>query len=196
MILDFDFKDRFKGYPFDLQVSITHTLSETGFSVHTRAENAGDGPLPIGDGWHPYFRFGQISGVDNWKLMMPAEARVGMDERLIPTGDLIPVAGTDFDFRECRSIGGLVLDNVFTQLGSSGGVVQTELTNEEVGATIRVWQDLNYEYLVIFTPPGDNRNCIAIEPMTCNTNAFNNRDGLIILQPGEIFEGEYGVAVE
>jgi aldose 1-epimerase len=48
---------------------------------------------------------------------------------------------------------------------------------------------------VIFTPPDENRDCIAIEPMSCNTNAFNNGDGLTILEPGEKFKGKYGVSL-
>ena len=194
--LDFDFKDRFPGYPFDLHVSICHTLSEGGFSVRTRAENRGDRPLPFGDGWHPYFRFGDSADVNNWIVSIPARSRVDMDDRLIPTGSLIPVAGTKYDFREGRTIGKLVLDDVYTDLVDKGGAVETELVDDEMDATIRVWQDSGYGYLVIFTPPGEDRNCIAIEPMTCNTNAFNNRQGLTILEPGDTFEGQYGVTLE
>jgi aldose 1-epimerase len=196
VVLDFDFGGRFPGYPFDLHVSVRHTLSEGGFRVRTLAENRGDRPLPFGDGWHPYFRFGDSAEVNNWRISIPAGARVAMDDRLIPTGSLIPVEGTEYDFREGRTIGSLVLDDVYTNLESRGGVVETELFNDEMDATIRVWQDSRYGYLVIFTPPGDNRNCVAIEPMTCNTNAFNNRQGLTILEPGDTFEGEYGVILE
>jgi hypothetical protein len=32
--------------------------------------------------------------------------------------------------------------------------------------------------------------------MSCNTNAFNNGEGLTILQPGEKFNGSYGVSLD
>ena len=44
-----------------------------------------------------------------------------------------------------------------------------------------------------YIPP--DRSSIALEPMTCKANAFNNGDGLITLAPGESFEGSFGVYV-
>jgi aldose 1-epimerase len=36
---------------------------------------------------------------------------------------------------------------------------------------------------------------VAIEPMTCAPDAFNSRDGLRVLGPGESFRGRWGVAL-
>lgn len=193
--LEYDFSGKFEGYPFGLHVQVRNGLTEEGFEVQTLAENTGNGPLPFGDGWHPYFRFNGRSDVDSWQLGIPAKFRVNMSDRLIPTGGLSPVKGTEFDFLKRRRIGALSPDNVFTGLRTRKGRTVTELSNDELGASIEVWQDSVYRYLVIFTPPGENRNCVAIEPMTCNTNAFNNKEGLIVLEPGEKFQGSYGVKV-
>ena len=46
-------------------------------------------------------------------------------------------------------------------------------------------------YLQIYTPA--SRDCIAIEPMTCAANAFNNGMGTISLKAGEKKSVAYGV---
>jgi len=194
--LEYDFSGKFDGYPFDLVARVRTLLKRGGLVVETEAENIGQGPLPLGDGWHPYFRFGDRTDVDSWELRSPARSRVEMGERLIPTGELTPTDGTDHDFSEMRAIGEMDLDNVYTDLVFRRGTTTTELRNPDLGRTIKVWQDDVYKYLVIFTPPGENRNCVAIEPMTCNTNAFNNQQGLMMLEPGGKFLGRYGVTLE
>lgn len=191
--LEYDFTGKFGGYPFGLYVNVKHTLTEDGLKVETTAENIGTESLPFGDGWHPYFRFDGRCDVNNWELKIPAKRRVKMSERLIPTGDLLPVEGTEYDFLKRRRIGAMSLDNVFTSLSREKGFSVTELRNATLDVALEVWQDQAYDYLVIFTPPGENRNCVAIEPMTCNTNAFNNGQGLIVLKPGDRFRGSYGV---
>jgi len=51
-----------------------------------------------------------------------------------------------------------------------------------------------YNYLQVFIPP--DRMSIAIEPMTCNANAFNNKDGLITLSPGEVLTTVCGIELK
>ncbi len=193
--LSFNFTDKFSGYPFGLKVEVTAVLDPDGLTVLTRAVNMGDDPLPFGDGWHPYFAFGENHNVRTWLIRIPARYVVELDDRLIPTGKLIPVESRNLDFRQSRSISNTVLDNVFTGLIPDNDGVVTRLSNSDAGATIEVWQDRPYNYLVVFTPPQPHRDSVAIEPMTCNTNAFNNQEGLIVLRPGESFLGKYGVRV-
>jgi aldose 1-epimerase len=45
---------------------------------------------------------------------------------------------------------------------------------------------IDFPFLVVFAPEGEN--CIAIEPMTANTDAFNTGDGLKVLPPGGAFQ--------
>ena len=59
-----------------------------------------------------------------------------------------------------------------------------------------MWQEAGpgaYRYLQVYTPPG--RESIAIEPMTCAPNAFNNGMGLIRLDPGEAFTASFGISL-
>lgn len=46
----------------------------------------------------------------------------------------------------------------------------------EVSAPIR-----QFPFFQVFTPP--HRESIALEPMSCNVDAFNNGQGLVSLEP-------------
>jgi aldose 1-epimerase len=55
-----------------------------------------------------------------------------------------------------------------------------------------------YQFLMVFTPDAipevaRRRRSIAIEPMTCAPNAFRSGDGLVVLRPGESWNGRWGV---
>ena len=58
-----------------------------------------------------------------------------------------------------------------------------------------VWADDSWPYVQLFTGdlPDVGRRGLAIEPMTCPPNAFNTGEGLIRLEPGEVFEGRWGI---
>ena len=67
----------------------------------------------------------------------------------------------------------------------------------EVG-DVTVWADERWKYVQLFTgdeKPDVARRAIAVEPMTCPPNAFRSGQDVIRLEPGERFEGRWGIAV-
>jgi aldose 1-epimerase len=72
-------------------------------TVTTTARNAGDTALPYAAGQHPYLA--ASGAVDDVTLELPAATRIRTDERGLPTGR-VDVAGTAYDFRTARPIGG------------------------------------------------------------------------------------------
>jgi aldose 1-epimerase len=50
-----------------------------------------------------------------------------------------------------------------------------------------------YNYVVLYIPP--DRNSIAVEPMTSSIDAFNNKEGLIILKPEEFWSASMGFSL-
>jgi len=54
--------------------------------VTTTVTNDDFGPIPIADGWHPYWRLG--GRADDWQLQFHSAAIVDFDDRLVPTGGL------------------------------------------------------------------------------------------------------------
>ena len=95
-----------QGYPGKLDVRVTYTLDDRGdLGILFEAES--DAPTIVNMTNHALFNLaGQHAREDamrHW-LMLPASRYTPVDDKLIPTGELRPVAGTVFDFREPRMI--------------------------------------------------------------------------------------------
>lgn len=62
---------------------------------------------------------------------------------------------------------------------------------------VTVWADERWPYVQLFTgddKPDVARRAVAVEPMTCPPNAFATGEGLIRLEPGDVWEGRWGIA--
>jgi aldose 1-epimerase len=186
-----------QGYPFALELSIEYSLAPTGLTARTTARNLGDTPLPFGAGVHPYFTVGTPL-VDSATLAFDARSRLELDsERRLPTGELLTVAGSAFDFSAPRLIGSLVLDDCFSGLArDADGRARVTLSDQVSGRSVSVWMDAGYRYMQIFSgdtlAPARRRQSLAIEPMTCPPNAFRTGTDLIVLDPGQACSLEYG----
>jgi aldose 1-epimerase len=187
-----------EGYPFTLSLGIEYRLSDQGLSVSTTATNAGTQPLPYGAGHHPYISVG-TGRIDDATLRVPALLRLEVDDRQIPTGRLIPVKGTPFDFLEPRRIGPTQLDTAFSSLlPGADGLTRVEMQAPDGGRRVTLWMDAAYGFLMIFTgdtiPQAERRRGgLGIEPMTCAPNAFRSGDGLRVLQPGQSVTSKWGL---
>jgi aldose 1-epimerase len=187
-----------EGYPFALSLAIQYQLSDGGLTVRTTATNIGDRPAPYGTGQHPYFTVG-TDLIDQAWLRLPALLRMEANDRLIPTGRLIPVKGTAFDFVEGRLIGAISMDTAFASVvPDADGITRVVMQAPNGGRRITLWMEKPYEYLMVYT--GDTipdkqrrRKGIAIEPMTCAPNAFRTGLGLITLEQSKSMTTSWGV---
>jgi aldose 1-epimerase len=187
------------GYPFTLVLQVAYVLSDAGLRVTIRAGNAGSSPAPYGAGMHPYVR-AELGGIDGSELSVAAEQWLETDERKIPTGRLLSVAGSRYDFRRPRRLEGVAMDTAFTGLARDGdGTARVELGSADGGRRVTVWMDGHFDYLMLFTgdglPEGQRRRSISVEPMTCAPDAFRNGLGLLVLEPGEHVSGSWGISV-
>ena len=178
LYLDYLFDGSDAGYPFLLEVKLLYTLGKKSFACETRAKNIGDTALPFADGWHPYFTLGKP--IDKLLLDIPADEFYTVDSQIIPTGKE--------RFLFDGFLKGVSFDTGFILKGK-----ETLLTDPAKGTSVVLWQDKSYPYLQVYTPP--SRSSIAIEPMSAATDAFNNGDGLLILDPGKEFHGSCGVRI-
>lgn len=186
------------GYPFTLALELDYELTDAGLGVTIRAQNVGVTPAPFGAGMHPYVR-ADLGGIDRSQLTVDAEQWLDADERMIPTGRLLSVGATAYDFREPRSLDGVRMDTAFTGLArDASGRARAELSAGG-GRRVTVWMDGQFDYLMLFTgdvlPAPERRRSIGIEPMTCAPDAFHNGLGLRVLGPGEGFAGSWGISV-
>jgi aldose 1-epimerase len=164
-----------EGYPFATQVDIEYTFTELGeMLVSTEVTNEDSQMIPIGDAWHPYFCLG-ISR-DSCRLTMPAvKELIHVDD--LPNGEMID----NSEFQQPKSLKDVELNHCFTFLSNQEHKLQ--LTREDKVASIEFTQGDTYPYIQLYTPGSEPS--LAIEPMTCPANAFNNHIGLIHLAPNE-----------
>jgi aldose 1-epimerase len=182
------------GYPWVLDLRVAYELGEGGLRVTQAATNRSDRPAPYAAGAHPYLTLDTGTTIDGWTLHAPAATRLEADrERMLPTGRTA-VAGTDYDFREPRTIGATALDDCFTDLiRGADGTATVTLSTEDRG--VELWMDEHHRWLMLYTaddrtPP---RGSIAVEPMTAPVDAFNSGEDVVVLAPGETFTARWGI---
>ncbi|MEP6513252.1 MAG: aldose 1-epimerase [Parafilimonas sp.] len=181
----YHYKNLNEGFPFPYKTEITYQLEEQNrLFVTTQISNEGKTALPLADGWHPYFTLGKT--IDDCSLQFESETMLEFDAGLIPTKEKID----DTRFLHPSSLEGIGLDNCF-ELKKYINKPRCFLKNENL--TLAIEPDASYPYLQIYTPP--HRRSIAIENVSSAPDAFNNKMGLIILQPGEqrVFKTAYQI---
>ena len=100
-----------EGYPGALTVRVTYTLADDNslaFDYHATTTAA----TTVNLTQHTYFNLsgtaasaGPVRDILAHRLTIDADAVTPVDSTLIPTGVLLPVAGTPFDFRQPHAIG-------------------------------------------------------------------------------------------
>ena len=185
------------GYPWSVELRCEYRLRRDGLVVTTEATGAGETAAPFGIGFHPYLVAGAASA-DTATLAIPATRSLVVDERQLPTGELREVAGSELDFRSGRTIGSTRLDTAYTGLfRGDDGITRASLGDLETGRGVELWADDRFRYLMCYTADGvepeRRRRSVAIEPMTCPPDAFRSGKDLIVLEPGESWEGSWGL---
>lgn len=92
-----------EGYPGNLHVAVTYTLTEHGLRIAYDAVSDADTVISLTN--HSYFNLAGGGTALAHELRINAESFTENDENCLPTGRLIPVAGTPFDFRAAKPVG-------------------------------------------------------------------------------------------
>lgn len=165
------------GYPFHYECIVSYELKKGNhLTIETSIINRDEGTIPIADGWHPYFTFG--NSIDDLSLEFQSADMVEFDDELIPTGKLIPYE----EFNAIKKIDATKYDHCFT-LNFGTCQPMLVLRDAEKKLQLEIYPDKSYPYLQLYTP--DDRKSIAIENLSAAPDAFNNGMGLITLAPGE-----------
>ncbi len=180
-----------QGYPFKTGIKICYTLDQEGFSCKTTLVNLDQQNVPVGDGWHPYFQTGTV--LDECILTLPVAHAYAVDHRMIPTGTTFP----ENHFVKGATIGDHLFDTGYQLLKTDQSCLATVLYDPIKDLTVSIWQEAGegkYNYVQIYIPP--DRRSIAVEPMTCLADSFNNQTGKLILAPQERCDFSFGFKLE
>ena len=172
-----------QGYPFPFTMHVKWILEKNNkVSVQTTVINDAAIPIPIVDGWHPYFTLGE--SIDNCTLQFASKGKMEYDKDLLPTGNMIE----DARFSNGLKIGDLQLDDGYELNAENSSCT---LQNEQF--ILKINPSSLYPYLQLYIPP--DRNSMAIENLSGAPNAFNNKMGLQLLKPQDniVFETSYQV---
>jgi aldose 1-epimerase len=98
--------DGTEGFPGNVKVTVLYTLTQ-GNSIKIQYYATTDKPTPINLTQHSYFNLRDAgkSDVLDYVAKLYADHYLQVDSSLIPTGTLLPVAGTPFDFTTAKLIG-------------------------------------------------------------------------------------------
>ncbi|GAA4958870.1 aldose epimerase family protein [Actinoplanes utahensis] len=107
----YDSADGEQGFPGAVHASVTFTLN--GGCLRLDYQATTDRPTVVALTNHAYWNLSGEGGgtIENHLLHIAAEHYTPVDATLIPTGQVTPVAGTPFDFREPRAIGSRLRDD-------------------------------------------------------------------------------------
>lgn len=116
-------EDGDQGYPGKLDVTVTFSLNDSG-DLTIEYDARSDKPTVVNLTNHALFNMagdGAPEVTSRQLLTIPARAYTPVDARLIPTGELKPVAGGAFDFRTPRAIAEALRDGRDAQIVAGRG---------------------------------------------------------------------------
>lgn len=190
-----------EGYPGNLNVVVEYTLNkENEFSIAYFAET--DKATPVNLTQHTYFNLGSKRTIENHYLQLNSSEIMEADQNIIPTGKMLNVKSTPFDFRELKRIGQDIdelengYDHTYSLHNEKGDLIMVgELQEPQLGRKIEFYTTevsmqlytgfWNPELTVQGAPKFGKFSGVAIEtqhfPDSVNRNEFPST----ILRPGE-----------
>ncbi len=181
-------------YPFLSEIEVAYHLGSLGLTVTTTVTNRDEVPIPFGLGFHPYLAV-TTPTIEGTELQVPAKAYVATNERQLPTGEILPIAGGPLDFTRAKSVNGHELDVTYAELVRDDQGLASVSVRDSTGAAVELSMDRNFPYVQVYTgdklEKGRRRTAVAVEPMTCPPDALRSGKDIVVLEPGQHWAGSW-----
>jgi galactose mutarotase-like enzyme len=161
-------------WPFGGWVRQTFDL-EPGGLRQTAEITAGTQAMPVGLGWHPWFRVPDVTAV---RVRIDASRHLALDAELIPTGQVLDVVGV-LDLRHGPRLEDRRIDVVYLDVTPPARLTLP-------GRAIEITWDAGISIVVVYVDDGT----VCIEPWTSWPDAVNagqhgHDTGSVVLRAGE-----------
>ena len=190
--LDYTSADMEEGFPGTLRSHVTYTLTDDDrLIVDYRATT--DKATPVNLTQHTYWNLvgGAQRDILGHLLTINADSMTPVDSTLITTGDIVPVAGTPFDFRVSTPIGARVDQRQNTQIRYGNGYDHNFVLNRDGIAADALVRAAH----VIEPSSGRTLDIYTTEP-GLQFYSGNFLDGSITGKGGSVYHFRYGLALE
>ena len=182
------------GYPYALRLAVSYEIEDGQLYASFAVKNLSATKAPFSIGFHPYFSTAWADAP--LQLQVSAESVLELNENMIATGK-VRVSDANKDLRAGEALSEVKLDDDFTDLDFVHGIATSRLLTAS-GTGLEVWQEDVFKHAVIYTPEefptqSGSIKAIAIEPCSSAVNAFNSKQDLLVLSPGETRSGSWGV---
>ena len=174
----------------DLEYTIT--LTATSVEVAITAKNVGKTSEPVALGWHPYFAL-PSKNRKQARLHIPGSVLATVDnyDNVFPTGKLVPVAGTAYDFEapNGKALGVQFLDDNFSSLTRTQGDVVVKVLDPAAHYGVEI-DGISPEIrtVQVYAPP--TQSFVAVEDQYNFGDPFGKewgtmKTGMVTLAPGK-----------
>jgi aldose 1-epimerase len=191
-----------QGFPGALRVDATYSLGPDG-ALRLDFAAATNKPTIVNLTSHAYWNLAGAGSGDvlDHRLQVEADAFTPVNERLLPTGEIRPVAGTPFDFREPRPLRDAVtasdpqialaggVDHNFVLRGVSGRLARAaQLSDPRSGRTLEVFTTEPGLQVYTGNSLADAKwGGVALETQHFPDSVHQPAFPSILLRPGDVF---------
>ncbi len=185
--LTYHSKDGEQGYPGNLDVVATYTLTDdNALRIDFKAKT--DKPTVVNLTHHSYFNLSGGGTILDHLLTINADQTTPVDKGLIPTGAIVTVEGTPFDFRKPTAIGARI-DDPDTVLQYGPGYDHNWVVNQQKPG------ELCLHARIVSPVSGIVMEVSSTEPAV-QFYAGNFLDGTITGKYGQVYQKRSGFCLE
>ena len=190
--LDYTSANGEEGYPGTLHATVTYTLTPDDRLIVDYAATT-DKATPINLSQHSYWNLAGNASRDilGHVLTINADGITPVDSTLIPTGEIMPVQGTPFDFRTPHAIGERVDQRQNTQIRYGNGYDHNWVLNRGGAAA-----DALVLAVRVVEPSSGRTMEISTTQPGLQFYSGNFLDGSNIGKGGVVYHFRYGLALE